>query len=62
MLSTAGSHNRRTQNIGGPKQKGPEFVGALSRNFLIPIRDAADYFFFLVAAFFFPFLAAFFID
>src|SRR5438128_2422695 len=53
---------KRPKIGGAKKQKGPEFIGALSRNFLIPIRDAADYFFFLVAAFFFPFLAAFFID
>jgi hypothetical protein len=49
--------NKRT------KTKRPRKIGALSQTCWVPMRDAADYFFFLGAAFFFAaFLVAFFID
>jgi len=44
------------------KIKGPESSGPEVKLVLIPIRDAADYFFFFGAAFFLAFFVAFFID
>jgi hypothetical protein len=48
----------------GHQIKRPRKIGALESNlFCIPLRDAANYFFFLGAAFFFAaFLVAFFIE
>ncbi len=46
----------------GAKQKGPEKSGPGVKLVWVPMRDAASYFFFFGAAFFLPFLAAFFID
>lgn len=51
-----------TNKNGPQKEKAPITRGLKSNSFGIPLRDAANYFFFFGAAFFFAFLAAFFID
>ena len=51
------------RRIEAPNKKAPKHRGLESQTRLVPMRDAADYFFFLGAAFFFAaFLVAFFID
>ena len=50
------------RKIGAPNKKAPNDRGLESQTRLVPVRDAANYFFFLGAAFFFAFLVAFFID
>ena len=49
--------------IGAPMKKAPNRIGAWSQTRLLSLFGmAANYFFFLGAAFFLAFLAAFFID
>ena len=50
------------RRIGAPNKKAPKHRGLESQTRLVPMRDAADYFFFFGAAFFLAFLAAFFIE
>jgi hypothetical protein len=50
------------RRIEAPNKKAPKHRGLESQTRLVPMRDAADYFFFFGAAFFLAFLAAFFID
>jgi len=47
--------------VGAPNKKAPKNRG-LEVKLVVPVRDAANYFFFLGAAFFLAFLVAFFID
>jgi hypothetical protein len=54
---------KKPNKIGAQNKKAPKHRGLESNSFCIPLRDAANYFFFLGAAFFFAaFLVAFFIE
>jgi hypothetical protein len=58
----AGINGKRPEEMGAPNKKAPKDRGLESQTLLVPVRDAANYFFFLGAAFFLAFLVAFFID